>query len=224
MDKQTNKHPIEKRSFNANFTAEEGHTIVGRPVVYDAVTRLSDWWGDEYDEVIDRGALDKTDLRDVRFLVNHDYNKIPIARSRNNNGNSSMMLNVDSEGLEVKALLDIEKNADAAALYSAVKRGDISGMSFGFSVAGESWEKLDEDIPLRHITEIRCLIEVSAVTFPAYQQTEISVRDSRPKPEGKGVDIDNKAQNPLESGSKIPEGKPDDELFLELLKVEAIYG
>ena len=197
-----NKKQIEKRSFNASYTSEKGHTIVGRPVVYDSITRLSDYQGDEYDEVIDVGALDNTDLRDVKLLVNHDYGKIPIARHKDDNGNSSMMLNVDKEGLEIKATLDIEKNTDAAALYSAIERGDISGMSFGFTVTGESWEKLDEDIPFRHITEIGSLIEVSAVTFPAYGKTEIAVRDNRPKK--------------LEGNS--------DELLLELLKIEAIYG
>ena len=220
MSKKNDKYPIEKRAFNADFTAGEGHTIIGRPVVYDSATRLLDFWGDEYDEVIDSGALDNTDLRDVRFLVNHDYNKIPIARSRNNNGSSSMMLNVDREGLEIKAILDTEKNADAAALYSAVDRGDISGMSFGFTVTGEAWEKLDEDIPLRHITEIGSLIEVSAVTFPAYQKTEISVRDNRPKLESEGVNID---KSKPEGETKVPEGTEDD-LLLELLKIEAIYG
>ncbi len=63
-------------------------------------------------EVIDAGAFDNADLRDVPLLVNHDFNKIPLARSRRN-GNSSMTLQVDEIGLSIQAKLDVENNADA---------------------------------------------------------------------------------------------------------------
>ena len=60
--------------------------------------------------------------------------------------------------------------------YSSVERGDISGMSFLFSVAEERWEGLDTDYPTRHIDKIRSVVEVSAVTWPAYNSTEIQAR------------------------------------------------
>ena len=164
---------LERRSYNFEVLAddEDGKTIIGRPIVYDSKTDLG-----LFDEIIDRGALDRTDLTDVRFLVNHDTSKIPLARSRRNNGNSTMKLSVDNEGMEIKVTLDTENNADARALYSAVQRGDLDGMSFMFAVDGESWDDLETDHPTRHITDISSVVEVSAVTFPAYNATEIYAR------------------------------------------------
>ena len=120
----------EIRSFDFEVRAEEteerGHIIEGRAIVYGQRTNLG--W---YDEIIENGALDNTDLRDVRLLVNHNTDMIPLARSRNNNANSTMQLVVvPGEGLDIRANLDIENNADAKALYSATARGDLSGMSF----------------------------------------------------------------------------------------------
>ena len=58
-----------------------------------------------------------------------------------------MQLVVDPQGLQIFAQLDTENNAEARALWSAVNRGDISGMSFMFSIDGESWEDLESDHP-----------------------------------------------------------------------------
>jgi HK97 family phage prohead protease len=169
------KKPLEQRSYmfevRAEQDEEQGSIITGRPIVYNSRTDLG--W---FDEIIEAGALDKADLTDVRFLVNHDTSKIPLARSRRNNGNSTMMLTVDSEGMEIKVNLDVENNSEARALYSAVQRNDITGMSFMFSVRDEKWEDIDSEHPTRRITQIGTVVEVSAVTFPAYQSTEIYAR------------------------------------------------
>lgn len=166
--------PFEQRSYDFEIRAEKrdkGNAITGRPIVYNSRTDLGD-----FDEVIDSGALDKADLTDVRFLVNHDVSKVPLARSRRNNGNSTMQLRVDKNGMEIDVVLDVENNAEAKALYSAVQRGDITGMSFMFAIDGEEWEDLESDHPTRHIKAISKVVEVSAVTFPAYEKTEISAR------------------------------------------------
>ena len=168
------KKMLEQRSYSFEVRAEEGEggaIITGRPIVYDSRTDLG-----YFDEIIDQGALDGADLTDVRFLVNHDISKIPLARSRRNNGNSTMQLSVDAEGMFIRVKLDVENNAEAKALYSAVQRGDISGMSFMFSIDGESWENLESDHPTRHVTSIGSVVEVSAVTFPAYDATTINAR------------------------------------------------
>lgn len=165
----------EIRTFNFEVRAEQdeqhGNILTGRPIVYDARTDLG--W---YDEIIENGALTDTDLRDVRFLVNHNTDMIPLARSRNNNANSTMQMSVDDEGMAIRVDLDIENNAEAKSLYSAVERGDIDGMSFMFTVDGDKWDDIDSDHPTRTITKIQRVLEVSAVTFPAYQQTSISAR------------------------------------------------
>lgn len=153
---------------------EHGTYITGRPIVLNARTDMGGMWS----EIIDEGALDNTDLRDVRLLVNHDTNQAPLARSRNNNANSTMQLSVDEEGLIIRADLDVKNNVRASEIYSAISRGDLSGMSFMFSVDGDRWEDLDTDYPTRHITSISKVFEVSAVTFPAYEQTSIEARSA----------------------------------------------
>ena len=165
----------EIRAFNFEVRAEEneehGHFLSGQPIVFDAATDLG--W---YTEIIDRDALADTDLRDVRFLVNHNTDMIPLARSRNNNENSTMQMTVTPEGMDIRVDLDKENNADARSLYSAVERGDITGMSFMFTVDKDTWLDADSEHPTRYIRSIGKVFEVSAVTFPAYEQTSISAR------------------------------------------------
>ena len=166
----------EIRAFNFEVRAEQneehGHYLTGQPIVYNERTDL-EW----YDEIIDDGALAETDLRDVRFLINHNTDMIPLARSRNNNANSTMQMQVvPGAGMTIRVDLDTEKNAEARSLYSAVSRGDISGMSFMFTVDSDTWEDLESEHPTRHIRSISKVFEVSAVTFPAYEATSINAR------------------------------------------------
>lgn len=169
------KTMTEIRSFDFEVRAEQseehGHFLTGRPIVFGQRTDLG--W---YDEVIERGALDTTDLKDVRFLVNHNTDMIPLARSRNNNENSTMQMSADDDGMVIRVDLDTENNADAKSLYSAVGRGDISGMSFMFTVDGDAWDDADSEHPLRRVRSISKVLEVSAVTFPAYSATSIQAR------------------------------------------------
>ena len=165
----------ETRAFNFEIRAEKdekhGTYITGTPIVFDQDTDMG--W---YQETIARGALNTCDLRDVRFLVGHNTGGIPLARSRNNNANSTMQLTPDDAGMAMRADLDIERNADSLSLYSAAERGDISGMSFMFRVESDKWEDLDSDHPKRTITGISKVFEVSAVTWPAYEQTSLEAR------------------------------------------------
>ena len=164
----------EIRALEFECRAEEEHPgrITGRAIVTGKRTNLG-----PFDEVIEPEALKKTDLRDVRLLINHNVDMVPLARSRNNNENSTMQLTVDEDGnLDIRADLDTEHNADAAALLSAIIRGDISGMSFMMSVRGEAWDDIDSDHPTRHITDIDKVFEVSAVTWPAYAATRLHAR------------------------------------------------
>ena len=197
-----------KRSYLTEVRAEKGdqkYTIRGIPIVYGSKTDIG-----FFDEIIERGALNKTDLKDVRFLVNHDLNKIPLARSRNNNENSTMRLKPTDKGLEIEADLDCENNTEARALYSAVERGDISGMSFMFSIDDEEWENLDSEHPTRHIKSISQVVEVSAVTFPAYETTEIYARDKKA--------LDN-AKKTLDSAKRSLDSEKEKK-ELELLKLK----
>lgn len=205
--------PLEQRSYNFEVRAEEtddGNIITGRPVVYNSRTDLG--W---FDEIIEPGALNNTDLTDVRFLVNHDTSKIPLARSRRNNGNSTMQLTTDNDGLGIRVTLDTESNSEARALYSAVQRGDISGMSFMFGIRDEEWEDLDSDHPTRHIKDISTIVEVSAVTFPAYGTTEINARSKEA--------LDN-ARSAVETARQQNANSVDTELELLKEKTKILGG
>lgn len=169
------KKPLERR-FNPacevrTVPTESGSLITGRPIVYGSRTDL-----EFFDEIIEPGALDGADLTDVRFLVNHNTDMIPLARSRRNNGNSTMTLTVVPEGMNMETVIDTENNATARELKSAIERGDLSGMSFMFSIDDEEWDDLESDHPTRHIRKIGSVVEVSAVTFPAYDATSINAR------------------------------------------------
>jgi len=162
----------ECRSFSFEVRAEQneqhGTFITGTPIVFNQATDMG--W---YEETIDAEALQETDLRDVRFLIGHDTTMVPLARSRNNNENSTMQMVVTNRGMEIRVDLDVEGNPRAAELYSAVKRGDISGMSFMFIVDRDAWDDIESDYPKRTILSIRTVLEVSAVAFPAYPGTDI---------------------------------------------------
>lgn len=165
---------METRNYNVDFqTREENENgiLEGRPIVFGQRADIGGW----FEEVIDQGALDSTDLTDVRLCLNHDTSFV-YARSRRNNPNSTMQLFTDAEGLRIKASLDIKESAASKDLYSAISRGDIDKMSFMFSVKEDRWDNLDSDYPTRHITKIGTVVEVSAVTFPAYEATSISAR------------------------------------------------
>lgn len=213
MGQKPKSKELLKRSYSFEVRAEEnekGHIITGRPIVYNSRTDMG-----YFDEIIDPGALNNTDLTDVRFLVNHDTNKIPLARSRRNNGNSTMQLTVDNDGMGIWVTLDTENNAEARALYSAVQRGDISGMSFMFGVSGETWDDLDTEHPTRHITDISFVLEVSAVTFPAYEATDINARDK--------AALDS-ARSALDRARQSQGNTLDSVNELELIKLKTLFG
>lgn len=136
--------------------------------------------------------------------MNHDFSRIPLARSRNNNENSTMQLTPDADGLSIRVRLDVENNSEARALYSAVQRGDISGMSFLFGVKDDEWSDLESDHPTRTINKIAEVLEVSAVTFPAYESTEITARSASALDDARArAALDN-------ANSKAPDGASTD--------------
>ena len=189
---QTNNREIRQIRFEIRAAENEQHGthLIGLPIVYGQVIQYG--WRRE---VIDAGAVDgETDLTDVPFLIGHNTSMVPLARSRNNNDNSTMQLKRVENGLEIRVDLDTENNLDAKKLYSAVKRGDITGMSFMFTVDKSMWEDEDSDNPLRRIMHIAKVFEVSAVAFPAYDQTKLQAAGKDLSPEGD--------DDPLESALK----------------------
>lgn len=194
---------LETRTYSVEFEArEDGQEAIvqGRPIVYDSRTDLG-----YFDEIIAPNALAGTDLSDVRLCLNHDTSYV-YARSRRNNPNSTMTLSPNEYGLDIEAHLAVDKSPKARDFYTAIQRGDIDKMSFMFSVEKDEWENLDTDHPLRRITKIGSVVEVSAVTFPAYQATDIQAR---------GLEALESARAALESAKTV-------ETDLELLKAKTI--
>ena len=148
--------------------AEESPGILtGYAAVYNSITEI----GSYFREVIRPGAFTRAirDNQDVRALWNHESGIVLGRRSA-----GTLSISEDERGLKFELTLpDTTAGRDAAV---SVKRGDISGMSFGFQVVTARWlEEADEDTELRELLDLD-LIEVSPVTFPAYADTEVGVR------------------------------------------------
>lgn len=142
--------------------------LIGQPIVYDQPTTINDPLGGSYTEIIKRGALDGADLSDVRLLYNHDTNRVPLARTP-----KTMELKASAAGLEMKATLP--NTETAKEVHEAVKRGDLSGMSFAFTVPAGG-DTYDPKTNTRTISKISKVYECSVVVFPAYQQTSVEAR------------------------------------------------
>lgn len=141
--------------------------LEGRPIVFDVVTTIKEPFG-EYKEVIRAGALDGADLSDTRLLYNHSLERLPLARTP-----KTLKLEADQAGLKMFALLpDTE---EGRSVHTAVRRGDLSGMSFAF-VVDNGGSHYDPKTNTRTITKIRKLLECSIVPFPAYPQTSVEAR------------------------------------------------
>ena len=157
-----------KETRNALIKTGDKLEIFGTAIVFDEVTEINDPKGN-YKEVIKRGALDGADLTDIRLLYNHDLNKIPLARTP-----KTMQFAIDDKGLHVRAILpDTE---EGKSVHTAVSRGDLSGMSFSFTVA-EGGSQYDYKTNTRTITKIKKVYECSIVPFPAYQGTSLEARN-----------------------------------------------
>lgn len=162
---------IRTAEIRADATAEADDLILyGLPIVYEQATTIHDPAG-EYIEIIKRGALDGADLSDVRLLYNHDLGKVPLARTP-----KTMELKKATAGLEMKATLP--NTQEARGIYEAVKRGDLDGMSFAFTVP-EGGDSYDPKTNTRTITKIKKVYECSVVPYPAYPQTSIEARSAR---------------------------------------------
>lgn len=199
---------------------DEEARIQGRPIVFGSQTDIGGLFG----EVIEPGALDGADLSDVRLCKNHDTSNV-FARYKRGRENNTMNLTIVKEGLDMDAVLDVNGNPLAAAYYSEVKRGDITGMSFMFSVEDEEWTGLDTAYPIRHIKRIKSVIEVCGLGFPAYEATHISARDEVAVEAARQALEDAKEQRKAaEAAEQEAEAGKTAALELEKLKTQILYG
>lgn len=127
----------------------------------------------KFREQFKRGAFaDSLQKDDQRFLWSHDTSKV-LGRTKNN----TLRLEEDSIGLRFE--LDLPKTTLGNDTYESIKRGDVDGVSFGFQKISDEIEEPDDDLMLRTVTKAK-LLEVSAVAFPAYPDSEVSARGYDP--------------------------------------------
>lgn len=145
-------------------------TVRGHAAVFN---QLSEDLGGFREQIAPGAFADAIGSDDVRFLLNHEG--LSLARTLA----KSLRLSEDTRGLAFEADVNPE-DPDWQRLMPKLVRGDISQMSFGFSVrpGGQDWAKDDEGRTIRTLKKVR-LIDVSPVTYPAYPQTDIAVRELR---------------------------------------------
>lgn len=153
--------PVELRSEEDG----DGHLIEGYAAVFGEVSNM----GGYFEERIAEGAFDASLSRgdDVTLLINHQG--LPLART----GSGSLSLTADQRGLKVSTRLNPD-DPDVARIIPKMRRGDLSKMSFAFRAVKTNWDE-SRDIPLRTLEQVD-LFDVSIVTDPAYQGTEIALR------------------------------------------------
>lgn len=151
------------------MTVEGYAAVTGqRTLMYE-----SEGSGYKYFEIIEPGAFDRADMSDVVMRYNHRDAAYVLART----SNGSLRLSVDEKGLRVEA--DIAATTAGKDMYELIRRGDVSQMSFCFTVGKEAWEedKGRREIT-RHINSIERIFDVAPVDFPAYDGTSIHIRNA----------------------------------------------
>jgi HK97 family phage prohead protease len=157
----------EIRSNRVNITLND-RIVEGYALVFDS--KSEDLGG--FTEVIDARSLEGViDLSDVLCLLNHNMDRGVLARR--NKGQGSLTLEVDSVGLKYR--FDAPQTAVGDELLEGLRRGDITGSSFAFSVENEKWSKESNGRFLRRIVKFKELYDVSPVYRPAYEDTTVYI-------------------------------------------------
>lgn len=190
---------------NGDSAAGEGKRLTGYAIRFNDVTTI----GNQFDEKVDSRALDGVDMTGVHALYNHNWD-MPLGKEGLN-----MQLNQDEKGLRV----DIELNNTTYAndLYENVRTGVVGGMSFGFTISDDEWEKRD-GLPLRTINQIDKLYEVTFTSAPAYPTTEVGLRSLEAATEEVPVEV---AEETPEAVTETVEDAPAAEETVEETVAEA---
>jgi len=163
---------LERRTFDVSELRVERREdappkITGHAAVFG---QLSEDLGGFREQIAAGAFAEAIETDDVRALWNHNPD-IVLGRNRA----KTLILTEDTRGLAIEI---IPPDTQAARdLMVSMERGDVTQMSFGFTVRpnGQNWAKDDEGRYIRTLTKVR-LFDVSPVTFPAYPQTDVAVR------------------------------------------------
>lgn len=147
-------------------------TLTGYAVKWEKKSVIMGYFR-KFREQFRRGAfVDSLASDDQRFLWSHDTSKV-LGRT----GNGTLRLSEDATGLRFE--IDLPKTTLGNDTYESIKRGDVDGVSFGFRMESEEIQEPEDDFILRTVTKAK-LLEVSAVAFPAYPDSEVSARGYDP--------------------------------------------
>ncbi|MEM6397491.1 MAG: HK97 family phage prohead protease [Bacteroidota bacterium] len=157
----------ELRSYSLDVelrAAQDSRTIEGYAAIYESPTDIG-----PFDEVIAKGAFANADISDVRALFNHDPSAI-LARTKS----GTLSLTKDEKGLHFR--FDAPNTTAGNDLIESVRRGDVNQASFAFVIDKDTWAKRDGGRELRIIQKIKTVYDISAVTYPAYEDTDVALR------------------------------------------------
>ena len=166
---------VEKRCFISDMKIEQrdgesaSRTISGYAAKFDSwSSRIGGW----FREIIARGAFDNCDLSDVIMCFNHNTDNI-LARS------SSETLTITADEVGLKFSFDAPQTTQGNDMLELVSRGDISKCSFAFTTESDSWnyESNKEGLAERTITKFKKIYDCALVVHPAYEDTEVGVRN-----------------------------------------------
>lgn len=156
---------MERRSVIEVRAAITGNTLTGHAAVFNQETRVGDFYEHVMPSFFDRPLREKQDT-----VLQAEHAGLPLARTTS----GTLKLSKDSTGLPFEAdLPDTTLGRDVRAL---VERGDLASMSFGFSVAEDTWSVRKDGAQSRALVECERLYDISVVTFPAYEGTDVGLR------------------------------------------------
>ncbi|PEA97939.1 HK97 family phage prohead protease [Bacillus cereus] len=165
--KETRTFDITKLS-TRDATEEQPSKITGYAAVFNSKTTIGGW----FDEVIEPGAFARSlsENSDIRALFNHNWDNV-LGRTKS----GTLRLEEDDKGLKFE--IELPNTSVGRDLAESMSRGDINQCSFGFWITEENWD-YNVEPALRTIKEVE-LYEISVVSIPAYDDTEVSLVRSK---------------------------------------------
>lgn len=162
--------PLATAATGAAKRFDTEYHVEGFATTFDTPYLLYEYEGMQFFEVVDRNALDGADLSDVIMQYDHAgmvYARNKMARSKP----PSLLIEPQESGLFIAANLGLTE--EARKLYSTINEGLIYKMSWAFRVSEDAYNK---ETRTRTILKIKKVYDVSAVSYPANADTDISAR------------------------------------------------
>ncbi len=168
IEKRLSKVEVRDNEPETDEENGQGKVISGYAILFNEPSQPMPVDNSTFTETISPQALQGVDLSKLVMIYNHDYANILASVKA-----GTLDVNVDEKGLAFKATLP--DTTVANDVYENIKAGNLDSMSFGFSVLADEWQQADDGSYTRQIDKIENLYELSVVTLPAYDGTELTV-------------------------------------------------